>query len=189
MDVFDSEIAEQGARLQLQAAELNLARRNIVAPIDGIVGIVPVNIGDNVTTSIPIVTLDDRSAILVDFWVPERFSNTVSVGQPVEAMSVAKPGQVFSGEVEAVDNRIDAASRTLRLRSRIDNSSDELRAGMRKRGCTRRWRSPRGHAPCRMMSSCRPPNRLLSELTTPPDRHSAAFLMVYATLRNKKNYF
>ncbi|MBX5012036.1 efflux RND transporter periplasmic adaptor subunit [Rhizobium lentis] len=130
MDVFDSEIAEQGARLQLQAAELNLARRNIIAPIDGIVGIVPVNIGDNVTTSTPIVTLDDRSEILVDFWVPERFANTVKVGQPVEAMSVARPGQVFSGAIEAVDNRIDAASRTLRLRARIDNSSDELRAGM-----------------------------------------------------------
>ncbi|MGR9450404.1 efflux RND transporter periplasmic adaptor subunit [Rhizobium leguminosarum] len=130
MDVFDSEIAEQGARLQLQAAELNLARRNITAPIDGIVGIVPVNIGDNVTTSIPIVTLDDRSEILVDYWVPERFANTVLVGQPVEAMSVARPGQVFSGVVEAVDNRIDAASRTLRLRAKIDNSSDELRAGM-----------------------------------------------------------
>lgn len=130
MDVFDSEIAEQGARLQLQAAELNLARRNIVAPIEGIVGIVPVNIGDNVTTTTPIVTLDDRSEILVDFWVPERFANTVAVGQPVEAMSVAKPGQMFSGVIEAVDNRIDAASRTLRLRARIDNSSDELRAGM-----------------------------------------------------------
>ncbi|TCU13645.1 efflux RND transporter periplasmic adaptor subunit [Rhizobium sullae] len=130
MDVFDAEIAEQGARLQLQAAELNLARRNIVAPIDGIVGIVPVNIGDNVTTGTPIVTLDDRSEILVDYWVPERFANTVSVGQPVEATSVARAGQVFSGEVHAVDNRLDAASRTLRIRARIDNSADELRAGM-----------------------------------------------------------
>lgn len=130
MDVFDSEIAEQNARLQLQAADLNLARRNIVAPIDGIVGIVPVNIGDNVTTSTPIVTLDDRTEILVDYWVPERFANTVSVGQVVEATSVARPGKIFSGVLEAVDNRIDAASRTLRLRGRIDNSSDELRAGM-----------------------------------------------------------
>ncbi len=130
MDVFDSEIAEQNARLQLQAADLNLQRRNIVAPIDGIVGIVPVNIGDNVTTSTPIVTLDDRTEILVDYWVPERFANTVSVGQVVEATSVARPGKIFSGVLEAVDNRIDAASRTLRLRGRIDNSSDELRAGM-----------------------------------------------------------
>lgn len=130
MDVFDSEIAEQGARLQLQAADLNLERRNIVAPIDGIVGIMPINIGDNVSTSTPIVTLGDRTEILVDYWVPERFANSVKVGQAVEATSVARPGQVFSGAVESIDNRIDPASRTLRMRARINNASDELRAGM-----------------------------------------------------------
>jgi RND family efflux transporter MFP subunit len=130
MDVFDAEIAEQGARLQLQAAELNLERRNIIAPIDGIVGIIPVNIGDNVAVTTPVATLDDRTEILVDYWVPERFANTISLGQPVEARSVALPGRVFSGVVEAIDNRIDAASRTLRVRARIDNTSDELRAGM-----------------------------------------------------------
>jgi RND family efflux transporter MFP subunit len=130
MDVFDSEIAEQGARLQLQAAQLSLDRRNILAPIDGIVGIIPINIGDNVSTTTPIVTLDDRSEILVDYWVPERFANSVAVGQAVEATSVARPGQVFSGAVEAIDNRVDAASRTLRMRARINNAADELRAGM-----------------------------------------------------------
>ena len=130
MDVFDSEIAEQGARLALQSAELALKRRDIVAPIDGIVGIVPVVIGDNVTTTASIVTLDDRSEVLVDYWVPERFANTVKVDQPVEATSVARPGRLFSGSVEAVDNRVDGTSRTLRIRARIDNATDELRAGM-----------------------------------------------------------
>ncbi len=130
MDVFDYEIAEQNARLQLQAAQLNLDRRKILAPIDGIVGIMPVNIGDNVSTTTPIVTLDDRTEILVDYWVPERFANTVKVGQAVEATSVARPGKVFSGAVEAIDNRVDPASRTLRMRARIDNAADELRAGM-----------------------------------------------------------
>ncbi len=130
MDVFDAEIVEQGAKLALQSAELALKRRDIVAPIDGIVGIVPVVVGDNVTTATNIVMLDDRSEILVDYWVPERFANTVKVDQPVEATSVALPGRVFTGAVEAVDNRVDGASRTLRVRARIDNASDELRAGM-----------------------------------------------------------
>ncbi len=130
MDVFDAEIVEQGAKLALQSAELALKRRDIVAPIGGIVGIVPVVVGDNVTTATNIVMLDDRSEILVDYWVPERFANTVKVDQPVEATSVALPGRVFTGAVEAVDNRVDGASRTLRVRARIDNASDELRAGM-----------------------------------------------------------
>ncbi|NLR96497.1 efflux RND transporter periplasmic adaptor subunit [Rhizobium sp. P38BS-XIX] len=130
MDVFDAEIVEQGAKLALQSAELALRRRDVVAPIDGIVGIVPVVVGDNVTTASNIVMLDDRSEILVDYWVPERFANTVKVEQPVEATSVALPGRVFTGVVEAIDNRVDGASRTLRVRARIDNAADELRAGM-----------------------------------------------------------
>lgn len=130
LDVLDAQIAEQAARLALSTAELNLRRRNIVAPIDGIAGIVAVNIGDNVTTQTSIVTLDDRSSILVDFWAPERFATAVKPGQPVEATSIARPGQVFQGVVEAIDNRIDAASRTMRIRARVDNSSDQLRAGM-----------------------------------------------------------
>ncbi|WP_117192533.1 efflux RND transporter periplasmic adaptor subunit [Rhizobium terrae] len=130
LDVFDAQIAEQAARLALSTAELNLRRRDIVAPIDGIAGIVAVNVGDNVTTQTSIVPLDDRSAILVDFWAPERFAVAIEPGQPVEASSIARPGQVFSGKVDAIDNRVDAASRTMRIRARVENPGDVLRAGM-----------------------------------------------------------
>ena len=130
LEVLDAQIAEKAAKLALATAELNLRRRDITAPIDGITGIVAVNIGDNVTTQTSIVTVDDRSALLVDFWAPERFATAVTVGQPVEASSIARPGKVFSGTVESVDNRLDAASRTMRIRARVDNPEDELRAGM-----------------------------------------------------------
>ncbi len=130
LDVLDAQIAEQAAKLAVSAAEFNLKRRNIVAPIDGIAGIVAVNVGDNVTTQTSVVTLDDRSAILVDFWAPERFATAIEPGQPVEATSIARPGRVFQGAVEAIDNRIDAASRTMRIRARVDNADDQLRAGM-----------------------------------------------------------
>ena len=130
LDLLDAQIAEQSAKLAVSTAELNLKRRNIMAPIDGIAGIVAVNIGDNVTTQTSVVTLDDRTSILVDFWAPERFATAIEPGQPVEATSIARPGQLFKGVVEAVDNRIDAASRTMRIRAKVDNASDQLRAGM-----------------------------------------------------------
>lgn len=130
LDVLDAQIAEERAKLALQTAELNLKRRDIVAPIDGVTGIVAVNIGDNVTTQTQVVTIDDRSEILVDFWAPERFAVAVERGQPVEASSIARPGQLFRGVVEAIDNRVDPASRTMRIRARIDNPQDILRAGM-----------------------------------------------------------
>ncbi|EKF59535.1 HlyD family secretion protein [Agrobacterium albertimagni AOL15] len=130
LDVLDAQIAEEQAQLQLTTAELNLKRRDIVAPIDGIIGIVGVSVGDNVTNSTPIVSLDNRSQLLVDFWAPERFAAAVTPGMPVEARSVSRPGQVFQGSIEAVDSRVDQASRTIRIRAKIDNPDDVLRAGM-----------------------------------------------------------
>lgn len=130
LDVLDAQIAEEQAQLQLTTAELNLKRRDIVAPIDGTIGIVGVSIGDNVTNTTAIVSLDNRSQLLVDFWAPERFAAAVTPGMAVEASSVSRPGQVFKGSVEAVDNRVDEASRTIRIRAKIDNPDDVLRAGM-----------------------------------------------------------
>jgi RND family efflux transporter MFP subunit len=130
LDVLDAKIAEEQAQLQLTTAELNLKRRDIVAPIDGVIGIIGVSVGDNVTNSTAIVSLDNRTQLLVDFWAPERFAAAVRPGMPVEANSVSRPGQVFQGSVEAVDSRVDEASRTIRIRAKIDNPEDVLRAGM-----------------------------------------------------------
>lgn len=130
LEVLDAQIAEETAQLALTNAQLALKRRSVVAPIDGIVGIVAVNIGDNVTTSSNVVTIDNRSELLVDFWAPERFAVQVKTGMPVEAASISRPGRTFKGSVEAVDNRVDPASRTIRIRAKIPNGDDELRAGM-----------------------------------------------------------
>ncbi|WP_438747594.1 efflux RND transporter periplasmic adaptor subunit [Pararhizobium sp. O133] len=126
----DAEFAMQAAELALKTAELDLKRRDIVSPSAGIVGIITVNPGDYVTTSTPIAVVDDRTQILVDFWVPERFSNKISVGQDVSATAIALPTSELSGVIDSIDNRVDAASRTLRVRARIDNPDDTLRAGM-----------------------------------------------------------
>ena len=130
IDAFDAAIALEAAELALASAELEFSRRAIIAPIGGVAGIVTVNPGDNVTSSTAIATLDDRSELLVDFWVPERFAPVIKVGQPLTATPVARPGKLYEGTVEAVDNRIDEASRTLRIRARIPNENDDLRAGM-----------------------------------------------------------
>lgn len=130
LDVLDAQIAKETAQLALTNAELALKRRSVVAPIDGIVGIVAVNIGDNVTTSSNVVQVDNRSQLLVDFWAPERFAVQVKVGMPVQATSASRPGRVFEGSVEAIDNRVDPASRTIRIRAKIENEEDLLRAGM-----------------------------------------------------------
>ncbi len=129
-ELQDAQTALKAAELALRNAELTLSRRAVTAPYGGVVGIISVNPGDYVTTSSAIARIDDRSEILVDFWVPERFATSVRVGGEVTATAVARPGETFTGAVQAIDNRIDQESRTLRVRARIENPDDLLRAGM-----------------------------------------------------------
>lgn len=130
VSVSDAEVALDNARLQLRDAELALERRSIVAPISGTVGILPIEAGNYVTSQSAIATIDDRSSILVDFWVPERFAAAIKVGSPLTASPIASSKSAFQGTVSAVDNRVDEKSRTLWVQGLIENPADSLRAGM-----------------------------------------------------------
>lgn len=131
VQVEEAELAVGNARLALRDAELNLERRSIIAPITGVVGILPVAAGNYVTAAqTEIARIDDRSSIVIDFWVPERYSSMIEVGAPVSSFAIARPNEVFEGSVSAIDNRIDEASRTLHVQARLDNPGEALRAGM-----------------------------------------------------------
>ncbi|MCO5162454.1 MAG: efflux RND transporter periplasmic adaptor subunit [Mesorhizobium sp.] len=130
VQVNEAALAVDNARLALRDAELALARRSIPAPISGVVGILPVAAGNYVSTSTEIARIDNRSSILVDFWVPERYASMVDVGMPLSAASVARPGEVYEGKISALDNRIDDQSRTLQVQALLENPNDRLRAGM-----------------------------------------------------------
>jgi RND family efflux transporter MFP subunit len=131
VQVTEAELAVQNARLALRDAELALDRRSIRAPIAGVVGIIPVTAGNYVTAAqTEIATIDDRSHIIIDFWVPERYAGAISIGSALTATSIARSNEVYEGTVSAIDNRIDEQSRTLRVQARLANPDDTLRAGM-----------------------------------------------------------
>jgi RND family efflux transporter MFP subunit len=118
------------AELALREAELKLARRTVTAPISGIVGLVPVDKGNYVTPQTELITIDDRSTIIVDFWIPETFANKVSLSQAIDAIALANPGKTYKGNVSGIGSRIETDSRTLPVQAKLDNSSDNLRPGM-----------------------------------------------------------
>lgn len=128
--VADAEVTLSNAKLALQDAELALQRRSILASIAGTVGILPISAGNYVTNQSAIATLDDRSSILVDFLVPERFAAAVKVGAQLTATPIANPSNAYTGTVSAIDNHIDEKSRTLLVKAKIANPADSLRAGM-----------------------------------------------------------
>lgn len=130
VQLADARVVLSNARLAQRDAELALSRRDVRSPIAGIVGILPVQLGDYVTSQTAIATIQDRSRIKIDFWVPERFASQLAVGQPIASSPVARPGDVIDGTISAVDNKLDQASRTMQVEATIPNSDDRLRAGM-----------------------------------------------------------
>jgi RND family efflux transporter MFP subunit len=130
VQLTEAELELRNADLSVHDAQLAFDRRSVVSPIAGVVGILPIEAGNYVTSQSAIATVDDRSSILVDFWVPERFASAVEVGAAISATPLANPKEIYQGSVSAIDNRIDEKSRTLWVQARIANPADSLRAGM-----------------------------------------------------------
>jgi RND family efflux transporter MFP subunit len=126
----DAELALRTAELELQAAERVLADHRLSAPVSGYVGLSESQVGDLVSSSTVITRIEDRSSLILDFRVPERVAALVSVGDAVTALAISSPGSAVEGRIVAVDNRVDEASRTLRVQASIGNAEDDLRAGM-----------------------------------------------------------
>jgi RND family efflux transporter MFP subunit len=126
----EAESAVQLAEIEVKSAEIALQRRSVAAPFSGVTGLTDISVGDLVTPSTEIVTLDDVSTIRIGFEVPERWAARIVLDQPMSATAQGLPGADFSGRIVAIDNRIDETTRTLRLEAELANEGNALKAGM-----------------------------------------------------------
>ncbi|MEO1251567.1 MAG: efflux RND transporter periplasmic adaptor subunit [Pseudomonadota bacterium] len=117
------------AEAALRAAEVAVALRKIRAPFDGIAGLTDLEVGDYVRVGDVVTTLDDTSSIVVEFSVPQEAAGFVNIGQAVEAKLTSDVGVSYAGEITAIDSRVDAASRTLRVEAQVENVSNRLIPG------------------------------------------------------------
>jgi RND family efflux transporter MFP subunit len=129
-NVDDARNLVDRAELELQQAEEALAKREMKAPFDGVVGISKVELGDRISPSTSVVTLDDRSQLIVEFEVTEQFLSQLAIGQKVAAQTPSFRGKEFEGVIQDIDSRIDPTSRTMIVRANIPNKEDLLRPGL-----------------------------------------------------------
>src|SRR4051812_33146751 len=125
-----AKLAADQAKLAVQAAQIALDQRTIATPVAGTVGLIQVTPGNLINAQTVITTVDDSSEILVNFWVPERYSSQMTVGTALAATSAALPGKTFNGAITAVDNKIDPASRTLQVQATLPNPDAVIKSGM-----------------------------------------------------------
>lgn len=117
------------ATAALRQAEFDLERRTIRAPFPGVVGLTTLAVGDFLSAGAAVATIDDISSLLVDFTIPESASPYVRPGMKVAATAQANAGLAVTGEIRALDSRIDAASRTRRIEAVLPNPEGVLVPG------------------------------------------------------------
>ena len=85
--------------------------------------------GDRVTEDTLIATLDDRSVILVEFNLPEKYAGQVANGDPVALRPWTMQDRVLQGTIFASGSRFDPVTRSLRLKARITDHGGAIRPG------------------------------------------------------------
>ena len=108
---------------------LNLKSGNVIAPFNGVLGYTGLTEDIFVSDNIFIITLDDNSTIFSDIKVPESYAPFIKKGLPVEARVASYKDKVFLGEIDFISSRINADTRSLLARIKINNNNLELLSG------------------------------------------------------------
>ncbi len=108
---------------------VKLKSGNLVAPFSGVLGYTGLTEDIFISNNILIVTLDDNSTIYSDIKIPENYSAFIKKGLPVDIRISSYKDKIYRGEVDFVSSRINADTRSLLSRIKIDNPNLELISG------------------------------------------------------------
>ena len=121
------------AKADVDAARARESDRMVRAPFAGVMGLSDIAPGMLINPGVAIVTLDDISAVRVDFEVPDRYLASVRQGQPLVARIDAYPGETIQGRIQTLDTRIDERTRAFTARAEFPNPGGKLKPGMMMR--------------------------------------------------------
>jgi len=118
------------ARAQVEAQHALIQEKIVAAPFAGRLGIRQVDLGQYLAAGTTIVTLQALEPILIDFYVPQQALSQIKIGQSVGATIDTYPSKTFKGVVEAINSKVDAASRNVQVRAAFHNPDRLLVPGM-----------------------------------------------------------
>ena len=120
----------KSAQAQVAQQQAIVDYKNIKAPFDGRLGIRQVDIGQYLAAGTAMVTIQALDPIYVDFYLPQQAIAQLKPGQVISAKVDTYPGRVFSGEISAINPKIDAATRNVQIRATLKNADHALLPGM-----------------------------------------------------------
>lgn len=149
VDDSRSEAEAAKARVGVAAAQIRVseeelrqgvARRAkglVVAPIDGVVALRDVNVGDlasDAAAAKPIFRIVDNRLLNLTVTVSSVDSGRVKVGQSLEFTVDSLPGRMFAGKVMYINPELSSADRSLKVIAEVRNVPETLKGGLFAKG-------------------------------------------------------
>jgi len=122
----EAAVAASGQQVQAQSVQLRFYK--VTAPYAGTVGDIPVRVGDFVTQSTLLTTLDDNEVLESYVDVPLERAAGLRMGMPVELLDAA--GEVAAtAEMSFISPRANADTQTILTKAHFPNQDGKLRSG------------------------------------------------------------
>jgi len=118
------------ALIAKKRAELDLSYTEMRAPFPGILGNQKVFQGQHVSSGQECFTLVDLSKIRVEIEVLESEIGKIRKGNNAEVHFTTFPGEVFKGEIVAVNPLVNPETKTCRVTAILNNPDLKIKAGM-----------------------------------------------------------
>ena len=127
-DRLNAELKKAQAAVDQLRATLN--KRTLRAPFSGTIGIHQVDVGAYIAAGTEVATLQDLHKLYVDFYLPEQYAPTLSLGQPIEVSVAAFADERFSAQITAINPKVDDNTRSILVRASLNNDGQKLLPGM-----------------------------------------------------------
>ncbi|MFY9153106.1 MAG: efflux RND transporter periplasmic adaptor subunit [Prolixibacteraceae bacterium] len=111
-----------------QLLQAQIDKTEIYAPFDGQVGLRSISVGNYIASNTLIATIQQLDPVKIEFDVPEKYSRFIQPGMDI-SFGTDATDSLFSAKVYAVESAISSETRTLKVRARCPNPSNQLKPG------------------------------------------------------------
>lgn len=138
-DLDNAQSAYDAAEAQLKALsdqveqqKVELRYYKVSAPADGIVGDIPVHVGDRVAVTTMLTTIDLPGALEAYIYIPADHAKDLRVGLPVRLLDEAG-NSVSDTRITFVSPQVETDTQTVLAKAAVENPRDKLRIAQQVR--------------------------------------------------------
>ncbi len=112
---------------QVREQKVELQYYNVVARDEGVIGDIPVHVGDRVTKTTVLTTIDQNRGLEAYISVPTERSGNVRMGLPVEILD--SDGKIIANcRVTFISPQVDTSTQSVLVKAAVDQPREGLRA-------------------------------------------------------------